>query len=169
MGTKALEIVLDGYSLSGELSLQGAPRRLVDILNSLDEPLLNIENAVVNDFSGAEHRRFDVVQVHSSEVLFAIPIGGDLQQADAFETVQKVPVESTIAFPGYEIDGMIHLLPGASPEAVHVVTQKHFLPLTDATITPLQDQGEARHVHVAVVNPTRALLFAPHTRVPAIA
>jgi hypothetical protein len=57
------------------------------------------------------------MQVNLTCSSLAIPIGGDLQQADAFERVPKVPVEATVALPGYELTGSVYLVPGADPEA----------------------------------------------------
>jgi len=165
-----MEMVLEGRWVTGDLSYAGGPRRLVDILNHLDLGIAVLHNAEIDGAQTAQQpERFESMQVNLNSLLFAIPIGGDLQQADAFERVPKVPVEATVALPGYELTGSVYLVPGADPEATHMIGTRSFVPMTGVTITCYGPQGDSRQRHVAVVNMARATLFAVRSRVPAIA
>ncbi len=170
MSTKSVEMVLDGRWVTGELAHAGGPRRLVDILNNLDGGVALLHNVEI-DGAREDHEpeRFESMQVNLASILCAIPVGGDLQQADPFERVEKVPVEATVALPGLELTGNVYLVPGADPEATHMVGTRHFVPMTGVTITTCGSDGESRQRHVAVVNMARASLFAVRTLVPAIA
>ena len=170
MSTKTVEMVLEGRWVTGDLAYAGGPRRLVDILNHLDDGIAVLHNAEIDGAQAAQElHRFESMQVNLNSLLFAIPIGGDLQQADAFERVPKVPVEATLALPGYELTGSVYLVPGADPEATHMIGTRHFVPMTGVTITCCAPGADSRERHVAVVNMARASLFAVRSRVSAIA
>ena len=161
-----VELVLDTYRVLGQLSYTGGPRRLVDILNNVGEAFVLIRDASVDDplRSDDEPRHFDVVQVHLNTVLFALPHGAAIQARDPLETVRKTPVESTIALPGFEITGNIHLLPELAPENAQILGARHYIPITDATIVSAVTHQVIWRPEVVVVNLARAVLFAPHSR-----
>lgn len=161
-----VELVLDTYRVSGELAYLGGPRRLFDILNNADEPFVLMREACVDVplRSDDTPRQFDVVQVHLNTVLFAIPQGGTIQAKDPLETVRKVPTAATIAMPGFEITGNIHLLAELQPENAQILGARHYVPMTDACITSAFTKDVIWRPEVVVVNLARAVLFAPHER-----
>jgi hypothetical protein len=161
-----VELVLDTYRVSGNLAYLGGPRRLVDILNNAGEPFVLMRDACVDDplRSDDTPREFDVVQVHLNTVLFAIPHGASIQAKDPLETVRKIPIAATIAMPGFEIAGNIHLLPELEPENAQILGARHYIPMTDACITSAFTKDVIWRPEVVVVNLARAVLFAPHER-----
>ena len=166
-----VELVLDTYRVSGQLSYNGGPRRLVDILNNAGEAFVLMREAKVDDplRSDDEARPFEIVQVHLNTVLFAIPHGQAIQAKDPLETVRKTAVAATIALPGFEITGNIHLMPELAAQNAQMLGARHYIPVTDARITSAVTHEVIWRPDVVVVNLTRAVLFAPHARAADIA
>lgn len=164
-----VELVLDTFRVSGQLSYLGGPRRLVDILNNAGEAFVLMRDASVDDPLRDDDtpRHFDVVQVHLNTVLFAMPHGNAIQTKDPLETVRKVPVAATIALPGFEITGSVHLLPELAPESAQMLGARHYIPMTDARIVSAFTKETIWRPEVVVVNLARAVLFAPHARTAA--
>lgn len=160
-----VELVLDTYRVSGELAYTGGPRRLVDILNNAGQAFVLLREATVDDplRSDDTPRRFEVVQVHLSTVLFAVPHGAAIQTKDPLEAVRKTPVLSTIAMPGFEISGNVHLLPELKPENAQMLGARHYIPVTDAQIVSAVTRETIWRPQMVVVNLARAVLFAPHS------
>jgi hypothetical protein len=164
-----VELVLDTYRVTGQLAYPGGPRRLVDILNNAGEPFVLMREAAVDDPLRDDDtpRQFDVVQVHLNTVLFAVPHGSAIQAKDPLETVRKVPVAATIALPGFEVSGNVHLLPELAPENAQMLGARHYIPVTDARVTSAFTKEVIWRTDVVVVNLARAVLFAPHARAAA--
>jgi len=167
----AVEIILDSYRVTGDLMAAGGPRRLVDILNAYEEPSILIREAVIDCpvMDGAPVKQCDAVQVHMPTILFAIPVGDDVKHEDPFESVRKVPIDCTIVLPGYEIAGKIHMIEEVVPSETPLLGARHFVALTDATITSLFNRSRSWTADVVVVNVGRAVLFAPGATVAAAA
>jgi hypothetical protein len=157
--------------VSGQLSYSGGPRRLVDILNNAGEAFVLMREACVDDPLRAddEPRPFEIVQVHLNTVLFAIPHGMAIQTRDPMETVRKTPVPATIALPGFEISGNIHLMPELAAQNAQMLGARHYIPVTEAQITSAVTHEVIWRPDVVVVNLARAVLFAPHARAADIA
>jgi len=75
-----------------------------------------------------------------------------------------VPVPATIVIPGFDITGNIFLLPEADPAQAPVLSSRHFVPITDATITAAHGRDHSWHEPIVVVNLGRTLLYAPDAR-----
>ena len=160
---------MDTYRVTGSLVYPGGPRRLVDILNSVDVSYVVVRDGEMDDPWSTDSRaeRFITIQVHLDTILVAIPRGNDVQQRDQMETVPKVPAESVIAVPNYEISGKVHLLPEFSPETAQLLGGRHFLPVTDAEVTAVLNKSVTWREPLVVVNLARAVLFAPRVDVEA--
>lgn len=157
-----VEFVTDSYRVFGELRHSGPPRRLVDSLNSIDTGYVTVYDGHVDDENPAGSRRFEVAQVKRDAIMIAIPRVLTTGANSASEAVRKAPVPATIVLPGYEVSGDIYLLPGADAAMTPILSSRHFVPLTDAAITPA-GTGTMTKEPLVVVNLARALLYAPNT------
>jgi hypothetical protein len=157
----SVELLLDTYRVTGELVFAGSARRLVDILNSVDVNYVVVRNAKIDDpwTEGDTPQNFIAIQVHLDNILIAIPRGEGVQHADQFEAVKKVSHSSLIALPNYEISGRVYLVPEISPDTAQMLT-RHFTPVTDAEITAVPNKSVRWQEPLAVVNLSRAVLFA---------
>lgn len=158
-----VELVMDSYRVKGELQSIGAPRRLVDVLNSVDGAFVIVHGGQLDDplHEDDEPRKFELVQVHLNTLLFAVPRSASQVHPDPFEIIQKVPVAATIALPGFEISGNVFLLPQIDPAGSQLLGSRHFVPMTDVTVTSATNRACVWREPVIVVNLARALLFAP--------
>lgn len=158
-----VEVIMDSYRVSGELQSVGVPRRLVDVLNAVDGNFIIIHGGDLDDpLVEDELRHFDLIQVHMNTLLFGIPRSASQVHPDPFEIIQKVPVPTTIAVPGFEITGNVFLMPQIDPAGSQLLGSHHFVPVTDATVISATNRACVWHEPVVVVNLARALIFAPH-------
>jgi hypothetical protein len=166
-----VEFVMESYRVSGDLVAPGGPRRLVDIMNSIDESFVVVRDATIDDpvAAAGEGEQFPVVQIHMSSILFGLPYGADIRHEDPFETVQKVPTRCRMVLPGFELTANVHMVAEIDPAEAPLLGARHFVALTDAKIRSLTNPSRAWDVDVVVVNLSRAVLFAPHAKVPASA
>ncbi len=160
-----VELVMDSHSVVGQIPHRGAPRRLVDVLNTIDGGFLVISAGELRDPFRPEQppRAFAAAQVHRDAILFAVPRGGTPFSGSPLEAVAKAPFPATIVLPGFEITGNVFLLPGADPVSAPLLANRHFIPMTDATIAASQGRDMARQEPLVIVNLTRALFYAPNT------
>jgi hypothetical protein len=158
-----VELVLESYRVTGELFAPGVPRRLVDILNSNDLSYFVMHSGNLDDpFNpSAEPRSFDVIQLDRDGILFAIP-RGDVHKPDPFEVVRKKRVSSTVVLPGFHVTGDLHLMPDADPALVPIVSDHHFVPLTDVTVTADKGRPQVWHEPLLIVSMSRALFYGTH-------
>jgi len=155
-----VEIVMDSYRVNGEIHAPGIPRRLVDILNSSDLAYFTMHSGTLDDpFDGdGERQDFDLIQLDRAGILFAVPCG-EVHKPDPFEVVRKKRVLSTLVVPGYKITGDLHLMPDADPTLVTIISDHHFVPLTDATVLADKGRAQAWQEPLLIINMTRALFF----------
>ncbi len=160
-----VEIVMDGHRVIGELRAGGVPRRLVDILNSIDSGAVTLVDGLLDDpFSRGEPLRFARGQLDRDAILFIMPRQQVQVVANPFEVVKKAPVPATIALPGFQVSGDVHLMPHADPASVPIIGTRHFIPLTEATVTPSEGRDHVWREPLVIVNLGRALLYAPKSR-----
>jgi hypothetical protein len=135
---------------------------LVDLLNNPDIEFLTILDAQIDDptVSGAQPETFVSVELARAAIMFAIPRGGDSPaHGDAFDTVTKAPISSTIVLPGFEVTGNVHFLPDVEPREVPMLIGGHFVPVTEATVRGADGRAASWTEPICVVNLERALLF----------
>lgn len=159
----AVEIMMDSGRVAGELHPTGVPRRLVDLLNSVDAGFVVIYNGKLDDpFSTSElPREFDVAHVGRDAILFAAPRGESVTRGSSFDAVKKFPVQTIVVVPGFEVRGNMFFLPDADPPSMPMLTSHHFIPLTDVTVVATAGRMAPWQEPVLVVNLGRALLYAP--------
>ncbi len=155
-----VEVIMDSYRVNGELFAPGVPRRLVDILNSNDLSYFTMRSGTLDDpfDPEAEPRSFDLIQLDKNGILLAIP-RGEVHKPDPFEVVRKKRLESTVVVPGYRVSGELYLMPDADPTLVPIISDHHFIPLTDVTVVADKGQPKVWEEQLLIVNMTRALFF----------
>ena len=175
------EFVLDGHRLVGDIRCPGVPRRLVDLLNSIDDPFLVLWDGELEEVAppagpdgrtptrvggipvgaspAASKRHFDAVHVHRSAVLFAVPLTA-LSPWDSSETVARKAVAARLIVPGYEISGSVYLPPETDPRTARFFVDRGFIPVTDAEIEGPGDSASARREELVVLNLKQVLLYA---------
>jgi len=155
-----VEIVMDSYRVNGEIHAPGIPRRLVDLLNSNDLSYFTMHSGTLDDpfNADAERQDFDLIQLDRGGILFAVP-RGEVHKPDPFEVVRKKRIPSILVVPGYKIAGDLHLMPDADPTLVTIISDHHFVPLTDATVLADKGRAQAWQEPLLIINMTRALFF----------
>ncbi len=153
---------MESHRVVGDLRTAGAPRRLVDLLNSIDTGVLNLRHCRLDDplAGDASAEPLEAVQIARDSVLFVMP-RGDSGRGDPFEVVRKKPVPATIVVPGYAISGNVFLLPDADPPTFPLIGNHHFFPLTEVTIVGTGADTAIRREPLVVVNMTRAVAYGP--------
>ncbi len=159
----AVDLILEGHHVKGDLLFRGVPRRLVDILNALDSPFVSVRDAeLFRAFSGnAAVQTSDIMHIHAGAILLAVPRSDITPQARILESVARVAAPATVVLPGFEVSGNIHVPPEVNPAAAYILATKQFIPLTSARIIPTQNASPERSEPIVLVNLARALLFAP--------
>lgn len=159
-----VDLIMDHYRVCGDIWTPNAPRRLVDVLNSADQPFIVVHDGQLDDplVKDDEPRPFPFIQVQLDTLLFGVPRSASQVQPDPFEIIEKVPVMATIAMRGYEITGNVFLMPGVDPSNSQLLGSHHFIPMTDACVKCAMNPECIWREQVIVVNLARALLFAPH-------
>jgi hypothetical protein len=155
-----VEIVMDSYRVNGELHAPGIPRRLVDVLNSSDLAYFTMNSGTLDDpfNENLERQSFDLIQLDRDGILFAMP-RGEVHKPDPFEVVRKKKIPATLVVPGYEIRGDLHLMPDADPALVTIISDHHFVPLTNAMVFADRGRDQEWHEQLLIINMTRALFF----------
>jgi hypothetical protein len=166
--SRAVEFIVDNYRVSGELAVTGGPRRLVDILNALDD-IVTVRDATLDYPLGATVASVSatVAHVHLNTILFGITHGPGVRFEDPFEKVNKVATPCTIVVPGFEISGNIYMVAEADPNESQMLTTLHFVPLTDGRAVSLANPSKVWEADVLVVNLKRALVYAPRAKATA--
>ena len=158
-----VEVMLDGHRITGSVHYSGPPRRLVDIMNSLDSGVIVMHDCEMDDpfDEAASPQRFEFVQVDLDSILYVVPREADLpQHGDAVDTVRKDAVPSTIVMPGLEIRGSVFFLPGADPSQVILfMSGRRFTPVADARVRADHGHNLAWRIPLIVVNTRRVLVF----------
>jgi hypothetical protein len=81
--------------------------------------------------------------------------------ARTLEVVPKKPVPAVVLLPGYQVSGNVHLLPDVDPANTPLIGNRHFIAMTDVSITPAAAADDGRQEPLVVVNLARTLFFAP--------
>jgi hypothetical protein len=162
-GSRAVEIIVDNYRVSGDLAVTGPPRRLVDIFNALDD-IASVRDATLDYplFENAEILESPIAHIHMNTILFAIPYGEDVRYQEPFDKVAKRAIPCTVVVPGFEITGNIWMVAEIDPNESHILSTLHFVPLTDVRVLSLINPNKVWESDVVVVNLTRAVVYAPN-------
>jgi len=158
----AVEFIIDSHRINAEVRHPGAPRRLVDYLNSIDGPRVAIYNCAVGQRDDpASVGQFNDAQIHRNAIIMAIPRGNTTFTINSLEVVQKRPVPAVLVMPGYDVSGNIYMVAQIDPTNTPLIGNHNFLPVTDATITPAGDPDGAWQERLLVINMTRCLVYVP--------
>ncbi|MDP2675969.1 MAG: hypothetical protein Q8Q00_13890 [Dehalococcoidia bacterium] len=157
------ELFLETHRVTGIVDQTGAHRRLVDLLNAADGPVLTVRDASVESLAdpSEQPRRYQVLQVRRQSVLLALPLSAAAPPDHAPEAVEKRPTTASLLLPGMEVTGQIYLPPGADPGSVPILARHDFLPVTDAMVTQTALSIVRWEQPLVVVNLDRAILYAP--------
>ncbi len=160
-----VELVLDSHCATGIIEHGPVPRRLVDILNGLATNFLVLHDAELRGlrFSEEEPQRSLVMHIQRDAILFAVPRAVPSPPASSFETVEKVAVPATLLLPGFQVSGSLYLPPDSDAFDVPLLASSRFIPLTDVTITPVEDGHRTWQEPIVVVNLARVLAYAPRS------
>ena len=157
-----VEFVIDSHHINAEIRHPGAPRRLVDYLNAVDGPRISIHACAVGGGDNpTQVGQFGEAQLHRNSILIAIPRGNTVFTARSLEVVQKRPVPAVLVLPGYDVTGNIYMVPDIDPLNTPLIGNHHFVPVTEATITPAGAPDKAWQEPLVVVNMFRALVYVP--------
>lgn len=159
-----VEFVIDSHRVTGEMRYGGPPRRLVDLLNAIDGGYTTIFSGSMGGAqkSDEQMKHFDIAQVRRDAILYAIPLT-DTPRGGYGEIVPKVPVETSLALPGYLLRGNCYHVPNVDPTTIAMLSGKSFIPVTDVVIQPAA-KGKAAREQIIVVNLARVLVYAPASR-----
>ncbi|MDP2674355.1 MAG: hypothetical protein Q8Q00_05550 [Dehalococcoidia bacterium] len=158
-----VELLLETHRVTGTVDQTGPQRRLVDLLNTTEGPMLTMRDATVVSLADPNEQplRCQVLQVRRQSVLVAVPATVAAPRGGGLEAVKKRPAAATILLPGIEVTGQIYLPPGADPGAVPLLGRRDFLPVTDAVVTQSVHTIVRWEQPLVVVNLDRAVLYAP--------
>jgi hypothetical protein len=156
-----LELIIDSHRITAEIHHLGAPRRLVDYLNAVDGPRITLHNGTIGGDEVGPAGRFAIAQIYRNAILVAIPRGNTTFTARSLEVVPKRPVPAVLVVPGYDVAGNIYMVPQVNPSDTPLIGNHHFVPMTEARITPAGAPELAWEEPLLAVNMARALLYAP--------
>ena len=142
------ELLLDGRQVSGEIRCGGVPRRLIDILNALD-------NGTIRDRSDS-CLEFDLIQIARNSILVAFPHQGSASRTNPGEVIKKHRRLVTVIMPGCQVSGYFHVASGVDPAVASASAAGRFIALTDVTVTILDSNTPTRFESIAVVNAAHA-------------
>jgi hypothetical protein len=161
-----VELLLETHRVTGRLDRGGAPRRLVDILNTTDAPTVALRDVGVEKLAEPEVAplTFDIAHVKCSAILLAIPDPEMSPPSGGLEAVQKSASRATLLLPGVEVSGDVYFAPDADPRSVPLLGRRDFMPVTDAEIAQVAFVFRRWREQLVVVNLARALVYAPDSQ-----
>jgi hypothetical protein len=152
IGTINAELVLDGRLVTGEIQYTGVTRRLVDIVNALDNGYLTMHAGTLRDASGRS-LEFDTIQIARSTILLAFPQQGSDSRVQPGELIEKQRRLVTVVLPRCEVSGYFHAALGIDPSvAATQSVGNRFVALTDVTVTVMDSEMSTRFEPVALLN-----------------
>jgi hypothetical protein len=158
-----VELLLETHRVTGRIDRQGAPRRLVDVLNTTDSPTIVLRDVRVEKLAEPEIAplSFDMAHVKCSAILLAIPDPEASPPSGGLEAVPKAASRATLLLPGVEVSGEVYFAPSIDPRSVPLLGRHDFLPVTDAEIAQVAFAFRRWREQLVVVNLARALVYAP--------
>jgi hypothetical protein len=157
-----VEFVIDSHRINAEIRHPGAPRRLVDYLNAVDGPRINLHNCAIGGSDDPQAvGQFEEAQLFRNAILIAIPRGNTTFTASSLEVVHKRPVPAVLVVPGYDVKGNLYMVPEIDPRNTPLIGGHQFVPMTDVTITPADATDQPWQEPLAIVNIARTLLYVP--------
>jgi len=132
------------------------PRRVLDVLNTKDMPLLTVERASMiplSQWGKAQPTLAESIVLNKQEIVVVWPIRETNVETSDFVTIHKVP-EKVIAYAGpFVIQGTIHVIREATLAQAWDSIREDFIALTDPSVFCLSaPQLTLRGGSVAAVN-----------------
>ena len=161
---RSVELVLYTDALIARGTIATRQRRISDILNLADSPLLVLESVTVTDLDGhGPPIVADVAQINLDAVLFAVADARIEPQPELRSP--RMQHEAIVSIPPFRVTGTLHLLAGAANlrEAITDLTTR-FVPVTDAEFSAPSLGLEPREAVMLAVNHQRAQILARYTR-----
>ena len=161
-----LEVVTDGHRIVG-VTQRPTIARLVDLLNSTQEPALALADVEVAplEAQGEAPHCWPQAYIYKQAIAFVIPLE---EERDAVATsrrpleyVEKRPWPVSVLLPRFMVTGYIHLLPAADPANASLFRNSGFVPLTSATAVFLPDPATTWKAPILIVNTARAEAYCP--------
>lgn len=152
------ELVLDGRLVAGEIRYTGVTRRLVDILNVLDNGYLTMHKGTLRDAS-ARSLEFDLIQIARNSILLAFPHQGSSSRINPGEVIEKHRRLVTVVLPGCEVSGYFHAALGIDPSVATTSPGNRFVALTDVTVTVMDSEMSTRFEPIALLNTAHAQAY----------
>lgn len=158
-GVIVAELILDGRQVTGEIRFARAARRLVDILNALDNGYVTMHKGTIRDSSGSS-LLFDLMQLARGSILLAFPHHGSTSRIDPAEVIPKQRRLVTVIMPGCHVSGYFHVVSGVDPSVITTAgVGNRFVAITDATITVVDADMPTRFEPVALLNTAHAQAY----------
>ena len=161
-----LEVVTDGHRIVG-VTQRPTVARLVDLLNSTQEPALALADVEVAplEAQGEAPHCWPQAYIYKQAIAFVIP---HEEQRDAVATsrrpleyVEKRPWPISALLPRFMVTGYIHLPPAADPANPSLFWKAGFVALTNATAVFLPDPTTTWQAPILIVNTARAEAYCP--------
>ena len=133
--------------------------RLVDVLNSEGVDVLRAEDVEVlsNGDCSAVGTRIGPAVVNVATVVLAVPVEdaeGAPGRKDPMVWVKKRPAPARLGIGPYEIAGQAYVAEGGVVPHLFSIVRDRFIPMTDATLTRLDDPTFEARLDVVLVNRT---------------
>lgn len=133
--------------------------RLVDVLNSEGMDVLRAEDVEVlsNGQSPADRTRIGPAVINVASVVLAVPVedaDGPPSRKDPMVWVKKRPAAARLGIGPYEIGGQAYVAEGGLVPDLFSIVRDRFIPMTDATLTRLDDPMFESKLEVVLVNRT---------------
>lgn len=131
-----VEVYTIDHVIRGSIEMAG--ERMSDVLNLKTESALTLTRAEVSrllNVTKSPPRRFPVVRIEKSNLLFARPVESDLTHKSLYRRAIRQGYEIFVSLPNFELRGTIHLTERLDIRRVLVVRPEDFIPLTDVLAT----------------------------------
>jgi hypothetical protein len=138
-----IAIYTDQVEIKGRLTAW-PPRRVLDVLNTREVPLLTVEQASVIPLSRwgrAQPSVADSVVLNKHEIVLVWPVRETKVEANDFVTIHKVP-EKVVAYAGaFVAQGMMHVIREATLAQAWDAVKEEFIALTEPSVFCLTVPG----------------------------
>ena len=157
------ELLLDAHRVSGVVGQSGPPRRLVDVLNALDGPVLLVRDAIVHSLAdpGEGPYRHGVLHIRREAILLAIPASDSAPSPSGRDAVETRRAAVSLVLSTLRVTGHVYLPPQAEPGSARLLGRRDFLPITEAEVTQYSFGINRWRQPLVIVNLERVLLYAP--------
>jgi hypothetical protein len=156
-GQLEVEVLLHAALISGFSTSAIGRKRLVDVLNDLEEEI-ELHEVTLQFLPSGRTSELTSISIKKQSIIVAIPHetavqGHQRQMSNLGGRTKTRQIAVMIVTPDYSITGIAHALPGGTLGKVITLSPSlftHFFPMTDAVITAAD--GTERTAEVALIN-----------------